>query len=799
MRCPFALVLSCALVSTLAGCGGGSGGSPAPPAQISVSISPSSATVSPGAQQQFAALVVGTSNTAVSWKVTGGAANGTISTAGLYTAPATVPNPALVTVTATSQADSSKIGSATVTVQSSTSVQILPPSVTLQVGGMQQFSATVNGSTNQAVTWSVLGANANGTINGTGFYNAPAVVPNPAQVTVQATSQADPTKSGTATVTVIAATPSITVTPNPSSVGNFATQQFDTVANNLSSNAVTWQVNGVTGGSQQLGFISSSGLYVAPGGVPTKSAGNSTNTTTTVSVTAVSQANPAVSGSAIVTISPSNQTLEGTPIYLGTSGGNRNDSQTSGGTITCCGGTLGALVVRGGTQYILSANHVLARSDLGTKTSGTTPGDDIVQPGLIDSNCGQGAFDTIANLTDFYNLESGPAPEIDAAIAQVIANAADPNGKILFLGATTDANNIPLPDAPHAGSGVAETNALLGRAVAKSGRATGLTCSTVFSISLTVSIQYQKGCGSGTTFNKAFNNQVDMQSATFSAPGDSGSLIVTQDTADPVALLIAGSDQDTVGNPVGEILNYFASSGNTVTFVGGGAHQVIGCTLPVAPASAALTSPRASIASQALQKATTVRDANASQLLSHPEVQAVGVGASLDSPEEPAIVLFITKGQPGTGIPREVEGIRTRIVEGEFFAQRGVLTAERTAQLEQSVAAPHSVPPISDAEFARAKLVHTTRVTEWMNKAGVQGVGIGSSADSPGEAALVIFLISGVAHEAIPPVVDGVRTRLRESRRFRAGFGDGQSRSACSLGGARGKTAKPEVTAASPK
>jgi len=68
-----------------------------------------------------------------------------------------------------------------------------------------------------------------------------------------------------------------------------------------------------------------------------------------------------------------------------------------------------------------------------------------------------------------------------------------------------------------------------------------------------------------------------------------------------------------------------------------------------------------------------------------------------------------------------------------------------------------------------------------MNKAGVQGVGIGSSADSPGEAALVIFLIRGVAHEPIPPVIDGLRTRTRESSRFRAGLGDEQPRRGCSL------------------
>jgi len=791
--CSFAL--ACALLIILGGCGGS--GSSAPPVQISVTIFPPSATVTVGLTQQFMASVTGTTNTAVTWSVAGGTANGTISATGLYTAPANVPSPAQVTVTATSQADSSKSVSATVTVQST--VQILPQAVTLQVLGMQQFSATVSNSANQAVTWSVVGGSANGTITPSGFYTAPASVPSPAQVTVKAISQANMTQFGTATITVIAAIPSIAVTPNPWNVAIFTTQQFVAAVNNLSSSAVTWQVNGTTGGSQQIGFISSSGLYVAPGAVPTTSSGNGRNTTITVTITAVSQVNPSVSGSAIVTIFPTNQNYEGNPISLGSSGGNQLDSQTSGNTITCCGGTLGSVVTRGGTQYLLSNNHVLARTDLGTVTNGTTPGDNIIQPGLPDTRCGQSPFTIIANLSQFYNLENGPTPRIDAAIAQGVPNGVDPNGNILYLGATTDANNVPVPGAPHAGSGVPETSGLLSRPVAKSGRTTGLTCSAVFSISTTVSIQYQKGCGSGTTFNTTFTNQVDVTGGSFSAQGDSGSLIVTQDTADPVALLFAGSDQDAVGNPVADVLNYFQSGGNAVTFVGGGTHQVIGCTLPTAPASAVLTVPHSAIASQALQRAIVVRDANAPELMAHPEVRALGVGVSFDHPGEPAIVFFVMKGQPRTEIPAVVDGIRTRIIEGEPFAESGVLSAEQTAALEQSAPAPQSVYPISESEFARAKTVHKAHVNEWMNRADVQGVGISSSVDSPGEAALVIFLIRGVVHEPIPPVIDGLRTRTRESSRFRAGFGDEKPRPACSLSATSPTSVKPATAPARPR
>lgn len=789
----FSIALSCVLLYILGGCGGSA--TSTSPAPVSVMIFPTSATVAAGHIQQFSASVTGTTNTTVTWSVASGASNGTISGTGLYTAPATVPSPAQVTVTATSQADSAKFASSTVTVQSGVSVQILPQAVTLQVNGLQQFSATVNGSSNQGVTWSVVGGGANGTITASGFYTAPATVPKPPQVTAMAASQADTTQSGAATVTVIAAIPSITVTPNPWDVAIFTTQQFNASVMNLPSSAVTWQVNGITGGSQQIGFISNSGLYVAPGGVPTTSSGRGGVTTATVMITAVSQANAFVSGSAIVTIFPPNQNYESNPIFLGSSGGNQNDSQTGGGVITCCSGTLGSLVTRGGTQYILSNNHVLARTDLGAVTNGTTPGDNIIQPGLVDSRCGQGPFTIIADLSQFYNLETGSAPKIDAAIAQPVPNGVDPNGNILFLGATTDANNVPVPGPPHAGLGV---TVAVGRPVAKSGRSTGLTCSTVMATSLTVSVQYQKGCGSGKTFSETFTSQIDIAGGSFSAPGDSGSLIVTQDTADPVALLFAGSDQDTVGNPVSQVLNFFTSGGNALAFVGDGSHPVIGCTLPTAPAAATLSLPTATITREVFQRAFTIRDARSAELMAHPEVQAVGVGASLDDPGEPSIVFFVAKGQPRTGIPAVVDGIRTRIIEGDLFAVRGVLSAEQNAVLEQSAPAPQSVYPISESELDRAKAVHAAHVEEWMSKAGVQGVGIGSSEDSPGEAVLMIFLIRGVAHAPIPPVIDELRTRIHESSRFRSGFGDEQPRRACSLSATSSKSAKSKTAPGRP-
>jgi hypothetical protein len=572
----------------------------------------------------------------------------------------------------------------------------------------------------------------------------------------------------------------VTVTPATPTVNNFATQQFTAAVTGTTNTAVTWQVNGVAGGSQATGFISSSGLFVAPGAVPTKSDGSGNSVPTTVTVTAVSQANTAVSKSATVTIAPQNQNIQSGAIKLGTSGGNANAFSTSGTTITCCGGTLGSLVTRNGAQFILSNNHVIANSDTAQL------GDPIIQPALIDNpspskpTCTATGTTTVANLTAFFNLESDPAPKVDAAIAQIVNGKVDPLGNILYLGATAT-NGIPDPGPPHAGSGVAATVSM---AVAKSGRTTGLTCSSVLATNTTTSVLYHKGCGASATFSVSYTNLVDVVGGQFSSEGDSGSLIVTQNTADAVALLFAGSDQDAIGNPISTVLNTskFLGAGNAVpTVVGGATHPVIGCTLPAKPAGAVQTLAASAVASEALQKATVARDAHAPELLAHPEVQAVGVGASYDNPAEAAILFFVTKGQPRTNIPLQVDGIRTRIIEGDLFVSRGALSAEESAALEKTAAPPQLVYSISDSEVARARVVHTAHADELLKRPGVQGIGISSSVDSPGEAALIIFLIRGEAHDPISPVIEGLRTRVRESSRFRAGFGDALPHRACSL------------------
>jgi len=557
----------------------------------------------------------------------------------------------------------------------------------------------------------------------------------------------------------------ITVTIKPTSTVVTVNQSVpftDTVTGTTNA-AVNWEVNSVAGGSATTGTISASGVYTAPSQVPSPA---------NVTVTVVLQSDATKFASAAVTVEARtpNQAAQSLPIILGTTGGNANDSSTSGNTISCCGGTLGSLVQRNGIFYILSNNHVLARSD------SASLGENIIQPGLVDTNCNPNSASVVAHLSQFTRLET-PGTNVDAAIAQINPGAVDTSGTIISLGSTA-AGNVPNPGPPHTGTGMA---ASVGLSVAKSGRTTGLTCSTVGVIGISTKVQYQTGCGTGTMFSVTYQNQVSVSGGTFSGQGDSGSLIVSQGTADPVALLYAGSDTDTVGNPVQDVLTAMADSqGNKPVFVGSAStHQVIGCT-PGFSAAKMTAQAGLTMQAQSLAPALAARDLHANQLLANPYVQAVGVGTSIDHPGEPALLLVVDPGQPRTELPATLEGIRTRIVQGGTETPRGVLDETQSVPLAPSEEI-FSVSSLSMDQVMRAKAVHAAHLDEWMKKPEVQGFGITSSADVPGEAALMIFLIRGVVHDPIPPVIDGLRTRVRESSRFRAGFGDIPSQHGCSM------------------
>ncbi|MBU0637973.1 MAG: Ig-like domain-containing protein [Planctomycetes bacterium] len=187
-------------------CSSGGGQSNPPPEAVSVAILPATATVTIGQTQQFTANVENATNLAVTWSIDKGPAWGTMSASGLYTAPATAPTPAQVTITATSVADSTRSATAQVTIidagSPTVSIQVTPATATLELGQTQQFQANVTGTADTAVTWSVDEGPTSGSVDVTGLYTTPATLPAAAYATVRATSVADPTRSAAAQVTL---------------------------------------------------------------------------------------------------------------------------------------------------------------------------------------------------------------------------------------------------------------------------------------------------------------------------------------------------------------------------------------------------------------------------------------------------------------------------------------------------------------------------------------------------------------------------------------------------------------------
>jgi hypothetical protein len=261
------LFLILPFVLLLAGCGGGGTGvssappppPPPPPPAITVQLNgATSISLAPGAQQQFTAVVKGTSNTAVTWSVDGvGGGNpsaGTITSAGLYTAPSSAGSH---TVASTSVADTTKNATATVTVDTLT---VAPNTATVEINATQQFNASVQGGTNATIVWSVDGVaggnTTTGTIDALGLYTAPVQ----AGSHTIAASISNPAISASAPVSVY----SVAVAPAGTLLAPATTQQFTATIQGLTNTSVNWSVDGVAGGNSSVGTISAQGLYTAP-------------------------------------------------------------------------------------------------------------------------------------------------------------------------------------------------------------------------------------------------------------------------------------------------------------------------------------------------------------------------------------------------------------------------------------------------------------------------------------------------------------------------------------------------------
>ena len=271
-----------------ASCGGGAAGNSDPPPTpvASVSVSAPASTVAVNGTVQFTATVQN-SSFGVLWQVNGNANGnstlGTITAAGLYTAPAAVPSPAAVTIGAVLQSDTTVFGSAmlTITLSPAPIVSVSAPVSTVAANGIVIFTAVVqNPNSNASVIWDVQGIGGGNSTVGTiapsppgsltASYHAPAKVPSPPAVTITALLQSDLTVSGNASLTITAAVPppiTVTILPPTVSLPIGGTQQFTAQVQN-SSSGVNWQVNGIANGNNSVGTINSSGLFTAPANVP---------------------------------------------------------------------------------------------------------------------------------------------------------------------------------------------------------------------------------------------------------------------------------------------------------------------------------------------------------------------------------------------------------------------------------------------------------------------------------------------------------------------------------------------------
>ena len=549
--------------------------------------------------------------------------------------------------------------------------------------------------------------------------------------------------------------------------------------------AVSNSATGSSGGSGTLGsascsrnsseFTHCSVTYTAPG---TLSSTFATYIVGTVGTSSSKTASQVLLNQAGISSNPAtHQAQLTTPILLGSSGGNNDDYDTQGNQISdCCGGTLGALIQNSSnTQYILSCNHVLARSDQ------ASAGETIIQPGLIDNNCtpnGDGPGTTPVGVLTAWLPLSASTTNADAAIAAVNSGAVSSTGAIMELG-LPGAGGV-LAAAP---PGVSSTNGIgesgsIGMTVAKSGRTTGLTCASISAVNLSVSVSYFKNCDETEPYlTKLYTNQIAIEGNQFSDAGDSGSLIVDASDAEPVGLFFAGGvnnlgQSEGIANPAPTVLAELGTQeGTSYTFVGTTDHPVsclnYGNSTATAAQGTALSDSESARAQQALLQA---------RMLVNPSSGILGAapGKSSDHAGKAAVILYVDENMNVTA-PQMVDGVRTEVIP--TTAQALASGAVPKAAVEAS-----ALPPLTSAVLNQAIAAKEQMALSLMKQnPAFFGVGVGQSLDNPKEASLVIYVDRTEVPATLPATIDGLRTRyiimnrLHVTRSYLAGQAHQQS------------------------
>ncbi|HEY2418868.1 MAG TPA: hypothetical protein VGH84_13175, partial [Steroidobacteraceae bacterium] len=637
---------------------------------------------------------------------------------------------------------------------------------------VHRFTARLANGSAARVTWSISGGDAiagPGSISASGEYTPPSyLTADRVAVVVTGRLAANPRVAASAQITVtpgflqpltpenvaLGANGTVTVTAKLALAGGSAGIHFALANTSAGRGSGQGSLGVTTCQRSNKAFTSCTVTYTAPATIA------ATDVTYLVATAAGSPAHTEAEillNTAGVTSNPvGHQGQLPALMPLGSSGGNNSDFDARGNTIAdCCSGTLGALVQdNSGKQYLLSNNHVLARSDH------AAVGDAIVQPGLIDNNCtpsGEGPGTVpVGALATWLPLKS-PQTNADAALAQVASRTVDATGAILELGGRqADGTLAPAPPGISSTGGKGESAGLQMK-VAKSGRTTGLTCGSISAVSLDVSVDYYRDCAETRPYlTKLFTNQVAMSGDRFSDAGDSGALVVDASNAEPVGLFFAGgTDAAGVGqgvaNPAPDVLSELAAQaggGASFSFVGTADHGVSCLSYGDSTVSAAQSEPLSDDQIARSQQALA-----AAQLLVNPSSGILGVsmGKSSDHPGEAAVILYVDENGSAS-VPAAVDGVRTLVIPTNAHA-----VAFGTAPLANAVAGG---PALNGAAMTQALAVKRQVARNLMTQQpAFFGIGVGQSLDNPREPALVVYVDRSRIPRTLSETISGLRTR----------------------------------------
>jgi hypothetical protein len=690
-------------------------------------------------------------------------------------------------------------------VSASGAFSVAASALTVNSNGQIQFLARLPSGEAADVSWSVAGGDnasslGEGHIDASGLYTPPAALSqDTVRVEVAARLKGEPLETASSVVSV---TPGFvqSLLPENASLTTGATIEATAEIAEVNAGLVQWTISadGANGGDK--GTLSNASCqrsldqyttckvsYTAPSApgndvVYLKASVDGSATTAPLKIL--------LNGSGINSSPAINQGAQTGTIALGSSGGNDNDYDTyqdatgESYVADCCGGTLGALVEDSKkNQYILSNNHVLAESDQGRS------GDAIDEPGMIDDGCvpfshAGSTLRPVGALKYVVPLATTQS-NVDAALALVAAGVVDANGSILQMATPVHpmgASEMLGAAPPAGGEGeVLSASNLNGLKLAKSGRTTGLTCSTVAAVDLSVKVDYFKDCAETQPYyTKTFTNQIGIAGDRFSDSGDSGALVVDAANAEPVGLFFAGGTDGnghglSIANPIGDVLRELGTqAGSGMSIVGTATPHPVACIRYDTKPSPA----NVPVSAAAKVRAEFVAETGGASLVNAERgILGVSSGSSLDGRGEAAVVVYVDKSKSSlASVPQTIEGIRTEVIATDAAA----LARDAAPEIPEE---PDGIVLPANA-LGRAEAAVKKYAAGLLEDPAIFGVGVTQSLDNPQEPALLVLVDPDMAPQATPATIGGLRVRYMTLHRFhvtRSKYAGTNAASSCAL------------------